>query len=205
MTSAALPGVSLTVVPRGSEEEPLRTDVAAFLGRTRRGPVNTPVRVESWNDVVGMFGPPDGSSATPYALRGFFENGGRTAWVLRVSGPAQTASAPLAAGEDRGVPGMPEGRYRVVATSPGSWANGGRVAVRYQASTVAGPPTVTVRVLVPGEPAEIFAGLPPAEVAGRLAASRLVRFIRLADGERSAGSGGERSAGSAGGGEPLTG
>ncbi|MFD0448237.1 hypothetical protein ACFQ10_47265 [Streptomyces indonesiensis] len=45
------------------------------------------MRVESWNDVVGTFGPPEGAFATPYALRGFFENGGRTAWVLRVSGP----------------------------------------------------------------------------------------------------------------------
>jgi uncharacterized protein len=165
--------VSLTVVPRGSDEEPLRTDVAAFLGRTRRGPVGTPLRVESWNDVLGAFGPPDGSSALPYALRGFFENGGRTAWVLRVSGPSVTASAQLSVEE--GV--LPHERYQVVATSPGAWANGGRVAFRYQASTVAGPPTVTVRVLVPGEPAEIFAGLPPAELVERLAASRLVRLV----------------------------
>ncbi|MGO4427766.1 phage tail protein, partial [Streptomyces sp. MCAF7] len=88
MVGEALPGVSLTYRPSGSDTEPLRTDVAAFLGRLRRGPVATPVRVESWNDVVGAFGPPDGAFATPYALRGFFENGGRTAWVLRVSGPA---------------------------------------------------------------------------------------------------------------------
>lgn len=165
MTSAALPGVSLTFVPRGSDTEPLRTDVAAFLGRTRRGPVGTPVRVESWNDVVGAFGPPDGSAATPYALRGFFENGGRTAWVLRVSGPAETAGAEWVDG------------WRVVATSPGTWANGGRVTIRYQASSVAGPPTITVRVLVPGERTEIFAGLRPGEVADRLGTSRLVRFV----------------------------
>jgi len=165
MTSAALPGVSLTFERGGSDTEPLRTDVAVFLGRTRRGPVDTPVRVENWNDVVGAFGPPDGSSATPYALRGFFENGGRTAWVLRVSGPAETASAQWTFG------------YRVVATSPGTWANGGRVAIRYRASSVAGPPTVTVRVLVPGEPAEIFAGLSPDEVVDGLTASRLIRLV----------------------------
>lgn len=172
MTSAALPGVSLTVVPRGSDTEPLRTDVAAFLGRTRRGPVDAPVRVENWNDVLGAFGPPDGTSATPYALRGFFENGGRTAWVLRVSGPAETASTQWMVGEDL---------FLVVATSPGVWANGGRVVIRYQASSVAGPPTVTVRVLVPGEPAEIFAGMPPAEVVDRLTASRLIRVIPQGD------------------------
>jgi phage tail sheath protein FI len=171
MTSATLPGVSLTVVRSGSDTEPLRTDVAAFLGRTRRGPVGTPVRVESWNDVVGVFGPPDGAAATPYALRGFFENGGRAAWVLRVLGPAGTASARWTVG------------YRVVATSPGTWANGGRVAVRYRASSVAGPPTVTVRVLVPGEPAEIFAGVSPDEVVDRLTASRLIRLVPSDAGE----------------------
>lgn len=165
MTSAALPGVTLTVVPSGSDVEPLRTDVAAFVGRTRRGPVDTPVRVESWNDVLGAFGPADDSAATPYALRGFFENGGRTAWVLRVSGPAATASTQWTVG------------YRVVATSPGTWANGGRVTIRYRASSIAGPPTITVRVLVPGEPAETFAGLPPDEVVDRLTASRLIRLV----------------------------
>ncbi|GII84238.1 hypothetical protein Ssi03_22280 [Sphaerisporangium siamense] len=169
---AALPGVSLTFEPRGSAEEPLRTDVAAFLGRLRRGPAGTPVRVESWNDVVGAFGPPDGRSVTPYALRGFFENGGRTAWVLRVTGPAATAGAVWEAGG-----GFAHARYRVVATGPGAWANGCRVAIRFQASTVAGPPTVSVRVTSPGEPPETFAGMPPAEVAARLAASRLVRLV----------------------------
>jgi uncharacterized protein len=172
--SEALPGVTLTFVPRGSDEQPLRTDVAAFLGRTRRGPVGSPVRVESWNDVVGAFGPPDGSSATPYALRGFFENGGRTAWVLRVSGPATTASAVWTVeGSDR----FSHQEYQVVATSPGGWATGGRVTIRFQASSVAGPATVVVRVTVPGEPVETFAGLPPAEVVARLAASRLIRLV----------------------------
>ncbi|VVJ18052.1 Phage tail sheath protein FI [Amycolatopsis camponoti] len=165
MTSAALPGVSLTFDRAATGDEPLRTDVAVFLGRTRRGPVGRPVRVESWNDVVGVFGPPDGTSATPYALRGFFENQGSAAWVLRVSGPAEPASAPWTDG------------FRVVAASPGAWANGGRVTVRYRASSVAGPPAVTVRVLVPGEPAETFAGMAPGEVVDRLGASHLVRVV----------------------------
>ena len=173
MTSTALPGVSLTFERAASDNEPLRTDVAVFIGRTRRGPVDRPVRVESWNDVVGAFGPPDGTSATPYALRGFFENEGRAAWVLRVSGPAGTASALWTDG------------FLVVAASPGAWANGGRVTVRYRASSVAGPPTITVRVLVPGEPAETFAGMAPDEVVDRLTASRLIRLIPV-DPERPA-------------------
>ncbi|MFI1018337.1 phage tail sheath family protein [Streptomyces sp. NPDC020965] len=174
MTSDLLPGVTLTFVPHGSDEEPLRTDVAAFIGRFRRGPMDTPVRVESWNDVLGAFGPPDGPSATPYAVRGFFENGGRTAWVLRVAGPAGTASAPWTVGR---AGGFSAERYRAVASSPGAWANGARVTIRYRSSTVAGPPTVGVRVMVPGEPPETFPGLPPGEVVDRLAASRLIRLV----------------------------
>jgi hypothetical protein len=167
MTSAALPGVSLTFERVGSDTEPLRTDVAVFIGRTRRGPVGLPVRVESWNDVVNVYGPPDGTSATPYALRGFFENDGRTAWVLRVSGlPTPAASTQWTEG------------HVFVARSPGAWANGGRVIVRYQASSVAGPPAVTIRVQVPGEPVETFAGLTPDEVAAGLATSRLIWLVR---------------------------
>ncbi|SEF19806.1 hypothetical protein SAMN05421837_101109 [Amycolatopsis pretoriensis] len=165
MAGSALPGVSLTFERAATGAEPLRTDVAVFLGRTRRGPVGRPVRVESWNDVVGEFGPPDGTSSTPYALRGFFENEGRTAWVLRVAGAAEPASALWTDG------------FLVVAASPGTWANGGRVVVRYRASSVAGPPVVTVRVLVPGEPAEVFAGMAPGEVVERVAASRLIRVV----------------------------
>ncbi|MFI6303106.1 phage tail sheath family protein [Amycolatopsis thailandensis] len=160
-----LPGVSLSFERAAADDEPLRTDVAVFAGRTRRGPIGKPVRVESWNDVVGAFGPPDGTSATPYALRGFFENQGRTAWVLRVAGHSATASA------------LWTDEFRVVAASPGAWANGGRVTVRYRKSSVAGPPTVTVRVLVPGEPAETFAGMAPGEVVERLTASRLIRVV----------------------------
>lgn len=174
MAGEALPGVSLAFAPRGSGTEPLRTDVAAFLGRLRRGPVGTPVRVESWNDVVGAFGPPEGAFATPYALRGFFENGGRTAWVLRVSGPATTARTAWTVGP---LSGWEATGYQVVATSPGAWANGGRVAIRYQASTVAGPPTAGVRVMVPGEPPETFSGLPLTGLADRLTGSRYIRLI----------------------------
>ncbi|MER6917279.1 phage tail sheath subtilisin-like domain-containing protein [Streptomyces sp. NPDC000594] len=174
MATEALPGVSLTFEPRGSDEEPLRTDVAAFLGRFRRGPVGTPVRVESWRDVLGAFGAPDGGSASPYAVRGFFENGGRTAWLLRVAGEGATARTGWSVGEAGGFGAT---RYEVVATSPGSWANGGRLTVRYRSSTLAGRPEVDVRVTVPGEPPESFPGLAPDALVAGVAGSRLIRLV----------------------------
>jgi hypothetical protein len=179
--AAPLPGLSLTVAPRRTEPDPLRTDVAALLGRTRRGPVGVPVRVESWPDAQRVFGPLDGTAATPYALRGFFENGGRAAWVIRLAGASITAGAMWTVGEP-GAAGWPAragfryARYRVRAASPGAWANNTRVSIRFRGSSLAGPPALAVRVAPPGEPAETFTGLRPADVAEALAASRLIRI-----------------------------
>jgi hypothetical protein len=181
-----LPGLTLTVVPPPAEPDVLRTDVAVFLGRATRGPVGVPLRLSSWNDVLASYGPPDGLAATPFALRGFFDNGGRTAWLVRVAGAGQAATALWTVGsfaDGAWGPGAPArggfayAKYLVVATSPGAWANNTRVSIRFRASSVAGPPTVSVRVSAPGEPVESFPDLPPAEVADRLAASRLIRLI----------------------------
>ncbi|GLY05328.1 phage tail sheath subtilisin-like domain-containing protein [Actinoplanes sp. NBRC 101535] len=176
--TATLPGLSVTAVAAPAPDDPLRTDVAVFLGRTVRGPAGTPVRVTGWDEVLRAFGPPAGDRATPRALHGYFENGGRVAWVIRVSGAGTPAATEWTIG-DLPRAGFGHGRYRVVASSPGGWAGGTRVAIRFQASSVAGPPTVTVRVSTPGEPAETFAGLPPSAITERLAASRLIRLEPL--------------------------
>ena len=180
MTTDALPGLTLEIVPPPPEQDVLRTDVAAVLGRTRRGPVGVPVRVQSRLEYESWFGPVDGSSATPLAVRGFFENNGRTVWVLRVTGPGETASTVWAPG----VP-LPDGlgyrQYRVLATSPGAWANGTRVRIRYQASSLAGPPAIMVRVAAPGEPVETFPAMPPGQLVDRLAGSRLIRLLPVGD------------------------
>jgi hypothetical protein len=186
VTTTPLPGLTVTVVPPSVRPDPLRTDVAVFLGRTTRGPVGTPVRVGSWNEVLRALGPARGDAATPSALHGFFENGGRAAWVVRVAGAGRTATTWWTVGgfsDGTWAPDAPArggfayARYRVVATSPGGWANNARVSIRFQASSVAGPPTLTVRVSATGEATESFADVPPAQVADRLAASRLIRLV----------------------------
>ncbi|MDP9793196.1 hypothetical protein J2S43_001708 [Catenuloplanes nepalensis] len=188
--SELLPGVTLTIERPPAEPDPLRTDVAAFLGRTARGPAGVPVRVESPDEAALTFGPLGGDSHTPWALRGFFANGGRTAWVIRVGG-GTAASAEWIVGpraHDGGWgPGAPvrggfrHAAYRVVATSPGAWAENTRVTIRFRASSLAGPPVVSVRVAAPGEPVETFPQLPPAGVVEALTASRLIRLEPAGD------------------------
>ena len=61
------------------------TTVTAFVGPARRGPVNRPVRLLSLAEFEGRFGGLSAALETGYAVRQFFQNGGREAWVVRVA------------------------------------------------------------------------------------------------------------------------
>ena len=63
----------------------IRTDVAGFVGLAPRGPVDQAVPVESFRQFQAHFGPFSGSAFLAYAVRGFFENGGRRCWITRVA------------------------------------------------------------------------------------------------------------------------
>ena len=58
------------------------TSVAAFIGRTSRGP-RRPLRVTSLIDYQRWFG--SGGPYLPAAIAGYFGNGGREAWVCRLT------------------------------------------------------------------------------------------------------------------------
>ena len=76
---------------------PRRTDVAGFVGIAERGPLHTPVKIESsrqFTDRPSADRCRDGYLA--YAVAGFFENGGRTCWVVRVADPARRAACAFA-------------------------------------------------------------------------------------------------------------
>jgi Bacteriophage tail sheath protein len=176
MTPISLPGLTVEVVPPPAEPDPLRTDVAGFIGRARRGPLSdsgaVAVRLAGQNDWLRYFGGLDNGASTPYAVRGYFENGGEIAWVIRVSGPATAASALWQPGRDR----VPLADYQVEAASPGTWANGTHVQIGYLASGPMDGPAVTIRVEAPNEPVETFTGLAPQALPGALASSQLIRM-----------------------------
>lgn len=108
---------------------PLRTDVAGFVGYAARGPVDTPIAVESQRQFEAHFGAFIGGGFLAYAVRGFFENGGKRCWVVRVAAaggasPASTASLPLPSVKTPAAP-----RWVVSSSSPGVWGNGLSVAI----------------------------------------------------------------------------
>jgi uncharacterized protein len=110
---------------------PVRLDVTGFVGVAPRGPVDTPVPVESWTDYLWRFGGhEDGPGLLPYAVDAFFAQGGARAYVLRVS-PIPRAPDPVA-GRARAVhrvslgsaPGAGRVDVDVAAADEGSWGDG---------------------------------------------------------------------------------
>src|SRR5688572_23259475 len=93
------PGVYIEEIETGPRPiEGVPTSTAAFLGETERGPL-TPQLVTSYTDYQHWFGGVcDAKKYMPHAINGFFENGGKRAFVCRVVGDGYAeALAALAA------------------------------------------------------------------------------------------------------------
>jgi Bacteriophage tail sheath protein len=97
MTEYLAPGIYLRPKPEAKRDVRLvRTDVAAFVGYAERGPLvypgapdevakRLPVRITSWKEFRTTFGGFTPNGLLAYAVKGFFENGGTTAYVVRAA------------------------------------------------------------------------------------------------------------------------
>ncbi len=106
----------------------VRMDVAAFIGLTERGPVCTPVVIESWDEFLAHFGETGGGRLLPRCVRVFFENGGRRCVVVRAVNYAESRAACWrlpGVGAAGGAPVL------VYARDPGAWGNRLRGAIRF--------------------------------------------------------------------------
>jgi hypothetical protein len=85
------PGVYVEEIERGPKPiEGVPTSTAAFLGETERGPT-LPQLVTSYKDYQRWFGGVFGDTKfMPYAVSGFFENGGKRLYVCRITNVAAT-------------------------------------------------------------------------------------------------------------------
>ncbi|NUT50364.1 MAG: phage tail sheath family protein [Saccharothrix sp.] len=113
-----VPGVAiewLDAAPQYHDAVP--TDVAGFVGIAERGPLHRAVRVDNWDQFRGVFGTRLPHAYLAYAVEGFFANGGRRCWVVRVADPTTARAAEAAAR-------IGDGRWlKLAASSPGEWGN----------------------------------------------------------------------------------
>ena len=103
---------------------PLRTDIAGLVGIAERGPLHTPIKIESEAQFASVFGGPIAQGYLAYAVDAFFANGGQTCWVVRVADPATANTASLDIVDEVG-----NRVLGVKAGSPGTWGN--RIVARW--------------------------------------------------------------------------
>ncbi len=95
VVSRRLPSIRFLTGTSGSGDTLPRMDVAYFVGFARRGPIDTPVALESYVQFLEHFGgevelafDPSSNSVLkgnlPGTVRQFFANGGLRCWVMRV-------------------------------------------------------------------------------------------------------------------------
>jgi Bacteriophage tail sheath protein len=166
--------------------ERVPTAVAAFVGRTLKGPLDHPLSVHSFNEFQQHFGGLWQPSTLAYAVEQFFENGGREACIVRVANGARPPTLTLPAGR---------GALRLTALNPGS-REYLRASVDYDGLTAGEHERfnlVVQRVRTAGselvEDQEIYRRLSVAPGSGRfvtdvLLESRLVRVIGEVPAER---------------------
>jgi uncharacterized protein len=83
------PGVYVEEVPSGVHTiVGVATSIAAFVGRTARGPENEATTITSYADFERTFGGLDVHSPVSFAVRDFYVNGGAQAVIVRLSNGA---------------------------------------------------------------------------------------------------------------------
>ncbi|KUL25591.1 phage tail sheath family protein [Actinoplanes awajinensis] len=120
--------------------EPAPTSVAGFIVRTQRGVLrDQPVMVTSWRQFQEQFGGYVPGAYGAYAVRGFFDNGGSTAWITRVTNEIPAAVAAH------------------VDSAKGPWDLGDSTEVTVSAEQL----RTSVKVLFTGTPAVLDGGAGP--------------------------------------------
>lgn len=126
MSEYLSPGVYVEDNPGLPVIEAVSSSTGGFIGVAERGKVGKPVYITSWNSFItnfalGMNSPFLNTSYLAYSVYGFFQNGGKRCYVMRVANNAHQASS-----NNSGVEGTPP---LFKAKDEGSWGNGLKVSI----------------------------------------------------------------------------
>lgn len=146
------PGVYTLEVPSAVRPiEGVSTSTAAFIGVTAKGPLPgktlptgrmaRPQLVTSMTDYNRVFGGFLTSSFLAYAVRSFFDNGGKRLYIVRIAGAGAAAGASTA-------------HINVTAANEGAWGNG--IGVGIAASSDRDPSNFKLVVSYGGTAVETF-------------------------------------------------
>lgn len=123
------PGVYLEEIPSGPVPiEGVSTSTSGFVGLTERGPTQ-PRLVTGWGDYVSWFGGliDPSESFLPWAVKGFFDNGGLRMVVARIVRGDATIGTLIGQTTD------PAQTVEIRALAEGTWGN--QIFIRFSAGT----------------------------------------------------------------------
>jgi phage tail sheath protein FI len=119
------PGVYIQEIPSGVRTiTGVSTSIAAFFGRTQKGPINKAVRCLSYSDFLREFGGAHNDSELGFSVSQFFGNGGTDCYVVRLAHGARKAEVTLRNLGNADV-------LKFLAKNEGLWGNNIRLTVDY--------------------------------------------------------------------------
>lgn len=96
MVTLTHPGVYVVEEPSGVRPiAGASTSIGLFIGRTGKGPIDTPLRLTNYTEFLRHFGDDGAVSDMARQVRMFFINGGSDTYVMRIARGAGTASVTL--------------------------------------------------------------------------------------------------------------
>ena len=155
MTSYLHPGVYVEEIPSGSKPiEGIATSIAVFIGYTKKGPLKDSTLISSWDQYEKSFGPrtdfvdPNSGlhDSMGNGVYAFFQNGGTTAYVVRLavddaasSDPDKRLQKAQACHPNNSASSEPFIEF--AAVNEGTWANGLVVRISRRLLTLTSPPS----------------------------------------------------------------
>ena len=148
------PGVYVEEVDGGSKPiSGAGTSVAAFVGLTQKGPVNTPTLVTNWTQYVEQFGDFMEGSYMAHAVYGYYNNGGGNCYIVRLGSGDGEAEAPAKPSPMAALPSRAEtplDTLRISAIGPPEEAAGVSVEIADDSPPEEGaePPNDTFKLII---------------------------------------------------------
>ena len=90
--------------------------LSGFAGITECGPINTPVKIRSFDEYLKVFGGFDTAGMLPCSIYNYFRCGGKECVVVRVADEKTASCAKFKIKQNRG-------KIKFEANSPGHWGN----------------------------------------------------------------------------------
>ena len=123
LSSQLAPGVYFEKVESGiSPVSRVRMDIPGYAGICERGPVDTPLRINSLKEFTFYFGDPIPDGILAYSVMGFFDNGGQTCYVTRIADTSEAACASKIIYDlNNETGGLQQQTMKITAINEGRW------------------------------------------------------------------------------------